>query len=62
MNNYLTDEQRDLIQDMNDMEDGMIRTADRADIWQDKLIYALCRTNYHILKWILKRIRKESKQ
>ncbi len=47
-----------LIEDMQNMEDGMIRTAGRADIWQDRLVYALCKAVYHIIEYIM---RKESK-
>lgn len=43
-----------MIEDMQNMEDGMIRTAGRADIWQDRLVYALCKAVYHILTWILR--------
>ena len=48
----------ELIRDMEAMEQGMERTADRCDIWQDRLIYAMCLAIYHILQWI---IRKEKK-
>lgn len=27
---------------IENMENGMCRTADRTDIWQDRLIYAIC--------------------
>lgn len=45
----------ELIRDMEAMEQGMERTADRCDIWQDRLIYAMCKAIYHILQWILRR-------
>lgn len=48
----------ELIRDMEAMEQAMSRTADRCDIWQDRLIYAMCLAIYHILQWI---IRKEKK-
>lgn len=48
----------ELIRDMENMEDGLSCTADRCDIWQDRLIYAMCLAIYHILQWI---IRKEKK-
>lgn len=35
----------ELIRDMEAMEQGMIRTADRCDIWQDRLIYAIRKEN-----------------
>ena len=43
-----------LIRDMEAMEQGMQRTADRCDIWQDRLIYAICRAIYDVIMWILK--------
>jgi phage terminase small subunit len=46
------------IQDIENMEQGLSRTADHCDIWQDRLIYAMCLAIYHILQWI---IRKEKK-
>lgn len=48
---YLRDE---LIHDMDAMEDGMIRTGRRADIWQDRLIYAICKAVYHIIAYLLR--------
>jgi hypothetical protein len=48
----------DLIRDLDNMETAMCRTADRTDIWQDRLIYAMCLAIYHILQWI---VRKEKK-
>lgn len=45
----------ELIRDMEAMEQGMERTADRCDIWQDRLIYAICKAVYDILQWILRR-------
>lgn len=44
----------ELIRDMDNMEDGMSHTAQRSDIWQDRLIYAICKAVYHILTWILR--------
>ena len=44
-----------LLRDMEAMEQGMERTADRCDIWQDRLIYSMCLAIYHILQWILRR-------
>lgn len=45
----------ELIRDMEAMEQGMERTAGRCDIWQDRLIYAMCLAIYHILQWIVRR-------
>lgn len=43
-----------LIEDMEYMEEIMIRTADRCDIWQDRFIYMIARSIYDILKEIIK--------
>lgn len=48
----------ELIKDLEAMEQGMIRTADRCDIWQDRLIYAMCLAIYHILQWIMRKEKK----
>lgn len=45
----------DLIRDLDNMETAMCRTADRCDIWQDRIIYAMCLAIYHILQWIVRR-------
>ena len=45
----------DLIEDLEAMEQGMIRTADRCDIWQDRLIYAMCKAIYDLLRWVLRK-------
>lgn len=51
----------ELIRDMDNMEDGLSRTADRCDIWQDRLIYAMCLAIYHILQWIVKKEKMDGK-
>lgn len=43
-----------LLEDMEYMEEIMIRTADRCDIWQDRFIYMMARSIYDILKEIIK--------
>ena len=43
-----------LLEDMEYMEEIMIRTADRCDIWQDRFIYMIARSIYDILKEIIK--------
>jgi len=45
----------DLIEDLEAMEQGMICTADRCDIWQDRLIYAMCKAIYDLLRWVLRK-------
>lgn len=50
-----------LIEDIEEMEEGLIRTSQRADIWQDRLVHALCKAVYHLLQIEVKRIDKEAK-
>lgn len=47
----------DLITDLDAMEEAMSRTADRADIWQDRIIYAMARAVWHLLKREIRRER-----
>lgn len=44
-----------LVYDMANMENGMIRTGAHSDIWQDRLIWAICKAVYDILKILVKR-------
>jgi len=43
-----------LKEDMENMEEVMKRTSYRADIWQDRFIYAMARAIWDILKVIRK--------
>ena len=43
-----------LKEDMEYMEEIMIRTADRCDIWQDRFIYMIARSIYDILRELLR--------
>ena len=49
----------ELITDLEAMEQVMCRTADRADIWQDRCIYAMARAIYHLLQWTIKKERRK---
>lgn len=44
----------ELIRDMDAMEDGMIRTGQRTDIWQDRLVWAICKAVYDVIRFILR--------
>lgn len=44
--------------DLNNMEEAASRTANRCDIWQDRIIYNISVALFHVLGYI---IRKESK-
>lgn len=50
--------QKRLSEDLANMEEVLSRTADRCDIWQDRLIHAMARAIYDILVWILKHSNK----
>ena len=43
-----------MIECMEAMEGGMIQTARHSDIWQNRLIYALCKAVYLLLKEAVK--------
>ena len=45
----------ELLKDLEAMEEAMIRTADRCDIWQDRVIYAIAKAVYHLITYILRR-------
>lgn len=45
----------ELYEDLSNMEDALVRLEPSADIWQNKIIVALCRAVYHILVWIIRR-------
>lgn len=44
-----------MIECMDELEDGMARTANRGDIWQDRLVYVLCKAVYLLLKEAVKK-------
>lgn len=43
-----------LVEDLEYMEEVMIRTADRCDIWQDRFIYMMARSIYDILRELIR--------
>jgi len=49
----------DLIKDLDAMENVMLRTADRSDIWQDRCVYAMAKAISHILQWIIRKEQHE---
>ena len=44
----------ELKESMAEMEDVMCRTADRCDIWQDRVIYAVAKALWRLLKWAIR--------
>ena len=47
-----------LKKDMENIENCMIRLGARTDIWQDRMIYVICKAVFDLLRWA---IRKEEK-
>lgn len=45
----------ELRKDAEAMEEAMSRVAGRCDIWQDRIIYAICRAVWHLLQAELRR-------
>lgn len=50
-----------LTKDAMNMLEVMDRTADRADIWQDRCVYAMAKAIYHIILHIHVRESKKEK-
>ena len=50
-----------LMEDREYMEEIMIRTADRCDIWQDRFIYMIARSIYDILDELIRNKQSENK-
>lgn len=48
-----------LIEDTENMETIMSRTAEPCDIWQDRFIYDMAKTIWHILQHIYKKEYKD---
>ena len=44
-----------LIKDLAHMEEACERTANRTEIWQDRIIYWMAVALGHIITWILRR-------
>lgn len=52
-----------LIKDLENVEECLIRTANREDIWQDRVIHGLAEAVYHLLLAEIKRCEaQESKK
>lgn len=44
-----------LTEDMLNVETVMEKTADRVDIWQDRIIYVFAKALWDILEWIIRK-------
>lgn len=47
----------EMVKDLAHMEEACERTVNRADIWQDRIVYWMAVSLVHVITWIL---RKES--
>lgn len=43
-----------LIEDAESMEQAMIRLGNRCDIWQDRLLWHVCKAVFDILQYLLR--------
>ena len=51
----------DLIKDMENMENCMIRLGGRTDIWQDRMIYVICKAVFDLCRWAIRREQRDAK-
>lgn len=42
-----------LKRDLDEIEEAMIRLGGRADIWQDRLLWHICRAIYDLILYVL---------
>lgn len=53
-------DRKTLVDDLNNMEEVLTRTADRTDIWQDRLVHAIGKAVYHLLEREIRKMDKEA--
>lgn len=51
-----------LIEDAESMEQAMIRLGNRFDIWQDRLLWHICKAVFDILQYLLKEGRDRDRE
>ena len=51
----------ELIRSMDEMEDVLSRTANRCDIWQDRVIHSMARAIWLLLDFAIRRIDHDKK-
>ena len=44
-----------LLRDLDTMEDAMTRLGGRCDIWQDRMLWHICRAIYDLLRWVIRK-------
>ena len=47
--------EKQLLKDMENMENCLIRLGDRADIWQDRMIYVIAKAVFDLCRWAIRR-------
>lgn len=45
----------ELKKDMENMENCMIRLGGRTDIWQDRMIYVICKAVFDLCRWAIRK-------
>lgn len=50
------------LENLNNMYEGMLKVGPDSDIWQNELIYNICKANYDTIKEMLKENSDESKR
>lgn len=49
----------ELKKDMENMENCMIRLGGRTDIWQDRMIYVICKAVLDLCRWAIRREQRD---
>lgn len=47
--------EKQLLKDLENIENCMIRLGDRADIWQDRMIYVIAKAVFDLLRWAIRK-------
>jgi hypothetical protein len=45
----------ELLKDLRHMEEACERTANRREIWQDRIVYWMAVALFHVITWIIKK-------
>lgn len=51
----------ELKKDMENMENCMIRLGGRTDIWQDRMIYVICKAVFDLCRLAIRREQRDAK-
>ena len=47
--------EKQIVRDLENMEEVMTKTSERTDIWQDRYIYWIAKAIWDILTWIVRK-------